>query len=303
MSSLLELIAQRRRASAARRLGPPPSAVAPAYPSAPTNGHGALPTNGHNGHAANGAAAARNGTNGHVNGSTASTNGNGHAVNGLPDLETAEPVVQADVAIPLETPLPRLVWPPTALVEPEPEPEPQSEPEPAHAIVPPRYESWLPSPELISLPRTPLPVVPMPVPTPVEPAAPSEPLDAIAVPDPSAAPADPGFLERSRMRRRARYLRRLREIQMRDIGGFAIELYRYGRDRPEIVRSKIESATLTERELRAIQRALDGRVPLRELRVPGIGGACASCGSVHGSQDRFCANCGRSLLAAPPDGS
>jgi hypothetical protein len=106
---------------------------------------------------------------------------------------------------------------------------------------------------------------------------------------------DPGFRQRGRMRRRARYLRRLREVQLRDIGGFQVELYRFGADRPEIVASKIQNALQTDRELRALERALDNWVPLRELREPGIGGACSLCGAVHGSQDRYCSTCGEPL--------
>jgi hypothetical protein len=51
--------------------------------------------------------------------------------------------------------------------------------------------------------------------------------------EPPIEAAEPGFRERGRMRRRARYLRRLRELQMRDIGGFVLELHRFHRDRPD----------------------------------------------------------------------
>jgi hypothetical protein len=104
-----------------------------------------------------------------------------------------------------------------------------------------------------------------------------------------------GLLERSRIRRRARYLRRLREVQLRDLGGFVVELQRFGRERPDLVREKTESAAHTDAELRALERALGTRHALRELREPGIGGACPDCGAVHGSEDRFCASCGSPL--------
>ncbi len=125
-------------------------------------------------------------------------------------------------------------------------------------------------------------------------------------PEPLAAPdhpSDPGFLERGRMRRRARYLRRLREVQMRDIGGFVVELNRFGREREELVQAKVESAAHTDAELRALERALNERHPLGELRLPGIGGACPVCGAVHGSDDRFCASCGEPLRDddSPPE--
>jgi hypothetical protein len=101
------------------------------------------------------------------------------------------------------------------------------------------------------------------------------------------------------MRRRARYLRALREIQLRDIGGFALELYRVGEQRPELMEAKLRGASATDEELRGLERALDGGARIRELREAGIGGACDSCGAVHGSSDRFCATCGERL----PDSS
>jgi hypothetical protein len=104
-----------------------------------------------------------------------------------------------------------------------------------------------------------------------------------------------GLLARSRIRRRARYLRRLRELQLRDIGGFVVELHRFGRERPELVEAKVRAAAETDLELRALERALDGGEPAMELREPGIGGACAECGTVYGSGDRYCSWCGREL--------
>jgi hypothetical protein len=97
------------------------------------------------------------------------------------------------------------------------------------------------------------------------------------------------------MRRRVRYLRRLREVQLRDLGGFLVELQRFGVERPELVRAKLHEAAQTDAELRALERALEGHVPLPELREPGIGGACPECGAVYGSEDRFCAGCGTAL--------
>jgi hypothetical protein len=86
-------------------------------------------------------------------------------------------------------------------------------------------------------------------------------------------------------------------VQLRDIGGFVVELHRYGRARPDLVRRKVEWAAQTDRELRALERVLEGGYSLRELREPGIGGACPACGAVHGSVDRFCATCGAPLTA------
>jgi hypothetical protein len=92
-----------------------------------------------------------------------------------------------------------------------------------------------------------------------------------------------------------RYLRRLREIELRDLGGFLLELHRFERRRPDLVQAKLAGAAETDRELRALELALGERRPLRELREAGIGGACPSCGTVHGSGDRYCSWCGRRL--------
>jgi hypothetical protein len=130
---------------------------------------------------------------------------------------------------------------------------------------------------------------------PAEDVAPAEEAEVTAPALEPDVPSEPGLRERGRLRRRARYLRRLREVQLRDIGGFVLELHRLQRERPDLVEAKIESAAQTDRELRALERALGTRQTLRELREPGIGGACLTCGAVYGTQDRFCATCGEPL--------
>lgn len=119
----------------------------------------------------------------------------------------------------------------------------------------------------------------------------------------TAAPADaeeppaaaPRLRQRGQIRRRARYLRKLRELQLRDLGGFLLEQVRLGRENPRVVQDKLASAAETDRELRTLERVLRERRPLRELREAGVGGACRSCGTVHGSVDRYCSWCGREL--------
>jgi hypothetical protein len=111
-------------------------------------------------------------------------------------------------------------------------------------------------------------------------------------PDPAAAP---GLRERGQMRRRVRYLRKLRELQLRDLGGFLVEQARLGRENPRVVEAKLAGAVATDRELRALEQALEERRPLREVREPGVGGACSACGTVHGSGDRYCSWCGQKL--------
>ena len=83
-----------------------------------------------------------------------------------------------------------------------------------------------------------------------------------------AAPAS--LRQRGRMRSRVRYLRQLREIQLRDLGGFLLELHRFSRRRPELVDQKLADAAETDRELRALESSLGERRPLRELREAGL---------------------------------
>jgi rubrerythrin len=97
------------------------------------------------------------------------------------------------------------------------------------------------------------------------------------------------------MRRRARYLRQLRELQLRDIGGFMVELHRFGRRQPDLVDEKVTAAAQTHTELRTLEDALQENRSLGEVRKAGIGGACPACGTVHGSADRFCPWCGHQL--------
>jgi len=111
----------------------------------------------------------------------------------------------------------------------------------------------------------------------------------------TAAAAAPSFRERGRVRRRLRYLRRVRELQLRDLGGLVFELGRFGRQREDLVSEKVHQLAATDDELRNLETVLDDRRALVELREPGVGGTCPTCGALHGSADRFCSQCGRPL--------
>jgi hypothetical protein len=108
----------------------------------------------------------------------------------------------------------------------------------------------------------------------------------------------PGFRARGRMRRRLRYLRKLRELQVRDLGGLVFDLRRFERKRDDLVAQKIDQVRACDDELHALELALDERRDLRDVREAGIGGTCPRCFAIHGSADRFCANCGAALGGA-----
>jgi hypothetical protein len=110
-----------------------------------------------------------------------------------------------------------------------------------------------------------------------------------------SAPQPPGFRDRGKLRRRLRYLRRVRDLELRDLGGLVYETYRQKRPRQELVERKVRVLAATDKELSGLELALNDRRPLRELRMPGIGGQCPRCGEVYGSAARFCSNCGAGL--------
>jgi hypothetical protein len=103
---------------------------------------------------------------------------------------------------------------------------------------------------------------------------------------------------RATLRRRVRYLAQVRELLLRDLGGFVAEALRsdQGLDsRRGIVDAKARRLAAVDAERRELESRL-GR-PHREtvLRRPGIGGTCPECGELHASDARFCSRCGTAL--------
>jgi hypothetical protein len=111
----------------------------------------------------------------------------------------------------------------------------------------------------------------------------------------SAAPLDTAratsFLQRVPLRRRLQYLRRRRELALRDLGGFVYEEHRQGEDRATLRSEKLEALDAIDGELQTIQHALDDRQELLVLREPGIA-SCPQCATIRGSEANFCPNCG-----------
>jgi len=107
----------------------------------------------------------------------------------------------------------------------------------------------------------------------------------------AAAPGKPSFRDRGRLRRRLRYLRRVRELGFRDLGGLVFDQHRFNKPKEELVRGKLAALQAVDSELRALEVLLDDPRPIHELREPGIT-ACIRCGALHGSDARFCPSCG-----------
>jgi hypothetical protein len=110
---------------------------------------------------------------------------------------------------------------------------------------------------------------------------------------PAAEPASqsPGFGERGRMRRRARFLRKARELAYRDLGGLVFDLHRFGQRNDQLVLAKLAALRQIDTEVRELEQALRDQRPVTVLREVGIA-ACPRCAAIHGSDDRFCPGCG-----------
>jgi hypothetical protein len=110
-------------------------------------------------------------------------------------------------------------------------------------------------------------------------------------------PDRPSFRQRGRLRRRLRYLRRVRELGFRDLGGLVFDQHRFSNVNEELVRGKLAALAAVDAELRTLEHALDDRRPITELREPGIS-VCPRCGALHGSEARFCPSCGVAVHGA-----
>ncbi len=111
---------------------------------------------------------------------------------------------------------------------------------------------------------------------------------------PEAPSGPPGFSERGRMRRRMRFLRKARELAYRDLGGLVFDLHRFGHRNDTLVLTKLETVGRIDTELRALESTLAERRPVTVLREAGVA-ACPRCAAIHGSDDRFCPNCGLAM--------
>lgn len=118
------------------------------------------------------------------------------------------------------------------------------------------------------------------------PEEPPQPVDPVA-----SIPANPVWRERGRLRRRLRYLREVRELGYRDLGGLVFDQHRFQRPNDGLVQGKVLAIDAVDRELRAIEQALRSGRLVTELALPGIS-ACQRCGALHGSDARYCPQCG-----------
>jgi hypothetical protein len=96
------------------------------------------------------------------------------------------------------------------------------------------------------------------------------------------------------VRRRARFLRKARELAYRDLGGLVYNLHRFGQRNDPLVLAKLSTLTQIDSELRSIEAALSTSRPVSVLREAGVT-ACPRCAAIHSGEDRFCPGCGLPL--------
>jgi hypothetical protein len=117
--------------------------------------------------------------------------------------------------------------------------------------------------------------------------------------DPAELEQAPASARRGRLRRRLRYLRSVREILLRDLGGLTYEIHRTasGQSHERLQRGKAERIAALDAEVRALEARLCEPHPATTLREAGIGGTCPVCGELHARDAHFCSRCGAPLDA------
>jgi hypothetical protein len=116
--------------------------------------------------------------------------------------------------------------------------------------------------------------------------------------DLAAAPA--ASARRGKLRRRLRYLRHVRELLLRDLGGFTYEVHRTAGGTAQephrrLAAAKAERIAKLDEEVLALEARLGEPHAEALLREPGIGGTCPECGELHASDAHFCSRCGAPL--------
>lgn len=101
------------------------------------------------------------------------------------------------------------------------------------------------------------------------------------------------------LHRRVRYLHSVREILLRDLGGFYYEVHRAGTSHGghrDILETKAGRLAAVDHELRELEARLGVAYAGETLvREPGIGGTCPACGELHASDAGWCSHCGTPL--------
>ena len=134
-----------------------------------------------------------------------------------------------------------------------------------------------------------------PPPLPLSP--PERPLGDDPMTPPPPPPPGPGAVRAAAdMRRERRALTLQREIELRDVGGLAVEMVRRDRFKPELLVERATDVLLVEQRMHELDSLLATEVVVRGFRdVP-----FCKCGAPLPPGVHFCSHCGRPSEATPP---
>ena len=92
----------------------------------------------------------------------------------------------------------------------------------------------------------------------------------------------------------------MREALLTELGALVMEMHRQRRHDRALVERKAMEALVADREALGLARALGEGWGVTQVVAAGIAGSCRACGSLLGTDDRYCARCG---TAAPGTGN
>ncbi|HEU4450330.1 MAG TPA: zinc ribbon domain-containing protein [Gaiellaceae bacterium] len=110
------------------------------------------------------------------------------------------------------------------------------------------------------------------------------------------APTPPPEPDPVRLRRERRALARQREIELRDVGGLAVEMVRRDRWKPELLIARAGDVLTVEQRMHELDSLLAAEVAARNF--PNV--ALCKCGAPLPPGVHFCSHCGRAAPTSPP---
>ena len=98
------------------------------------------------------------------------------------------------------------------------------------------------------------------------------------------------------MRREREGLLRRREVEIRDVGGLALEMYRRDRFKPDLLLTRCAEVFALEERI----HELDSFLAAAEVAARGPGAERCRCGAPIVRGAHFCSHCGRPAAETPP---
>lgn len=98
------------------------------------------------------------------------------------------------------------------------------------------------------------------------------------------------------MRREREGLLRRREVEIRDVGGLALEMYRRDRFNPDLLLTRCAEVLSLEERI----HELDSFLAAAEVAARGSGAETCRCGAPIVRGAHFCSHCGRPASETPP---